>query len=75
MSKHLLVADNAAIENCNDTVKLKSDPVGNITDLFRLDFIIVGCTVWFLYLNEVSLASFKVGDKKLYDDVVVLVED
>ena len=46
----------------------------NITDLFLLDFTTVGCIVWFLYLNEVSFANFKVGDKKLYEDVV-LVED
>ena len=51
-------------------MNVKSDPVGNITDLFRRDFITGGCIVWFLYLMEVSLASLKAGDKKLYEDVV-----
>ena len=69
--RHLLVADKAAIGNCNDTVNVKSDPVGNITDLFLLDFTTGGCIVWFLYLTEVSLASLKAGDKKLYEDVVL----
>ena len=72
---HLLVADKAAIGNCKDTVNVKSDPVGNITDLFLLDFTTEGCIVWFLYLIAVSLASFKAGDRKLYEDVVLAEYD
>ena len=60
--QNLLVADNAVIGNCIDTVNVKSDPVGNITDLFRRD---LGCmddivdNVVFLYLTDVSLAIRK----------------
>ena len=51
--------------NCNDTVNDKSDPVGNITDLFRLDLGIFEGSVWFMYLTEVSLASFKEFEENL----------
>ena len=64
--KNLLVALNACMGNCNDTVNDKSDPVGNITDLFRLDFGIFEGNVWFMYLTEVSLASFKEFEENLY---------
>ena len=56
------MADNAVIGNCKDTVNVISDPVGNITDLFRRD---LGCmddivdNVVFLYLTDVSLAILK----------------
>ena len=64
--KDLLVADNAVIGNCIDTVNVKSDPVGNITDLFLLDFTIVEGNVWFLYFTDVSLASIKESVEKTY---------
>ena len=66
ISENLLVALNACMGNCNDTVNDKSDPVGNITDLFRLDFGIFEGNVWFMYLTEVSLASFKEFEENLY---------
>ena len=64
---NLLVADNAVIGNCIDTVNVRSDPVGNITDLFLLDFTTTGeDKVWLLYMTEVSLASFKEFEENLY---------
>ena len=59
VSPNLLVADKAAIGNCSDTVKVRSDPVGNITDRFLLDFATLDSSVWFVYLMEVSLANFR----------------
>ena len=54
-----------------DTVNVRSDPVGNKTDLFLLDFTTrsVG-NVWFLYLTEVSLASFKEAEENVYVELV-----
>ena len=68
---HLLVADKAAMGNCSDTVNVKSEPVGNITDLFRrdLDFTLADINVWFLYLTKVSLANLN----ELYDLSFVLL--
>ena len=66
ISENLLVALNACMGNCNDTVNDKSDPVGNITDLFRLDFGIFEGNVWLMYLTEVSLASFNEFEENLY---------
>ena len=69
---NLLVADNAVIGNCIDTVNVRSDPVGNITDLFLLDLTTVEGKLWLLYLSEVSLASFNESEENLY---VVLEND
>ena len=69
-TKDLLVADNADIGNCIDTVNVRSDPVGNITDLFLLDFTTGESKVWLLYLTEVSLASFKDLDENLCVELV-----
>ena len=66
------MADNAVIGNCIDTVNVRSDPVGNITDLFLLDLTTVEGKLWLLYLTEVSLASFKESEENLY---VVLEND
>ena len=69
--RDLLVADNAVIGNCIDTVNVRSDPVGNITDLFLLDFTTTGeVKVWLLYMTEVSLASFKDSEENLYVEFV-----